>query len=106
RHASAASAPATGLASIRLRARELHHLGPLLGFLGNQLSKVDGRTPNYYAAQIGNACSKLGISEARIDLCLQVIDDLPGWGFRGPQAHPGAPLTPRPELPTRRSVRQ
>src|SRR5262245_57943678 len=92
--------------SIRFDARELDHLGPFLGFLGNQLSKVDGRTPNYYAAQIGNACSKLGISEACIDLCIQVIDDLRRCGFWCAEAEPVARFIPRHEFTNRRSVRQ
>src|SRR5262249_46884963 len=95
-----------GLASVRLRAGELHHLGPLLSFLGNQLFKVDGRTPNYYAAQIGNAFSKLGISEARIDLRIKVIDDLRRCGFRCAEAEPVARFIPRHEFTNRRSVRQ
>ena len=39
--------------SVRLRAGKLDHFGPLLGFVGNKLSKVGGRDDKHRCSQIG-----------------------------------------------------
>jgi hypothetical protein len=48
--------------SVRLDVRELDHLGPLLGFVGDELAEVAGRSRKRRAAQVGKprataACS-------------------------------------------------
>src|SRR6516165_2902606 len=40
-----------GVASFGLRAGELHNLGPLLGFIGDELSKVGGREGEHVATE-------------------------------------------------------
>src|SRR6266850_2284959 len=39
--------------SVRLNARELHHLGPFLDFFGDELAEVDGRACKCLVTQIG-----------------------------------------------------
>jgi hypothetical protein len=40
-----------GLRSLRFDAHALHHLAPLLGFLGNELAEVGGRTASTVPAK-------------------------------------------------------
>src|SRR5262249_52936670 len=54
--------------SLRLDAREPHHLGPLLGFRGDEAAKVGGRARNHCTAQIGKPRLDFGISKAGVDL--------------------------------------
>src|SRR5262249_20816181 len=54
--------------SLRLDAREPHHLGPLLGFRGDEVAKVGGRARNHCTAEIGNPRLDFGISKAGVDL--------------------------------------
>src|SRR5262245_35662280 len=54
--------------SVRLDARELDHLGPLLGFLGNEFPEIGGRERDHGAAALGKPRLDLGISKAGVDL--------------------------------------
>ena len=54
--------------SIRLDACEPHHLAPLLGFLGDQLAEVSGRTRKHRAAEVSEPRFHVGIGEASVDL--------------------------------------
>src|ERR1700694_3428865 len=54
------------------------HLGPLLGFLGDMFSEAGRRTGKYYGAEGGKARLQLRIGEARIDLLVELVDDLDG----------------------------
>src|SRR5262245_38627345 len=54
--------------SVRLDARELDHLGPLLGFLGNEFPEIGGRERDHGAAEVGKPRLDLGISKAGVDL--------------------------------------
>ena len=68
-----------------LHARELDHLGPLLGFIGDELSESAGEPANTAAAQVGEACLYLGVGEGGIDLLVELVDDLGGrvlWARR------------------------
>src|SRR5262249_53076272 len=58
--------------SLGLDAREPHHLGTLLGFRGDEATKVGGRARNHCTAQIGEPCLKLGIGEG-------AKEDKAGW---------------------------
>src|ERR1035438_8936790 len=73
--------------SIRLSTGELYHLGPLLGFVGDQLSKVGGRARKCRAAQVGKPRFHLGIGEARIDLLVELFNDLGGCVLGRAAAH-------------------
>src|SRR5215813_10910402 len=50
--------------SICLDACELHHLAPLLGFVGDEPAEVSGRHRHRHATQIGEPCFDRGIGEA------------------------------------------
>src|SRR5882757_244329 len=92
--------------SNRLDACEIDNLGPFLSFVGNQLSKVRGGTWKNRAAQIGNTSREPGISEARVDLVVENVDDFGRRAFRCTEAEPIARLIARHELAHRRNVRQ
>src|SRR5205807_9570817 len=62
--------------SVRLDTRELHHLAPLLDFIGDELAKIGGRARKHRAAQVGKPCLKLGIGEGGVDLVVELVDDL------------------------------
>src|SRR5262245_43370576 len=64
--------------SLCLDTRELDHLGPLLDFRGNEHSEIAGRAGKRRRAQIGKSRTQLRISEARIDFCVEFLDDLGG----------------------------
>src|SRR5262249_57955085 len=70
------------IALLRLDARELHHLGPLLGFLGDELAELGRRTRNQRVPEVGKLRLQLGIGESRIDLLVERVDD---FGRRPPR---------------------
>src|SRR5262249_17281048 len=77
---------------LRLEAPEPQPLGPLLGFPGDEAAKVGGRARNPSTAQIGEPCLKLGIGEARVDLLVELVDDLGRRGLRCVDAEPDGRL--------------
>jgi hypothetical protein len=78
--------------SLRLDAGEFDHLGPLFRFLNNEFSKVGRRHRHRHAAKVGEPWLNLGIREARIELSVELVDDLGRRGLRCPDAVPGARL--------------
>jgi hypothetical protein len=56
-----------GVASFGLRAGELDHLGPLLGFVGNELAEVAGRAWKHSAAKVSKARSRPAPSVGETD---------------------------------------
>src|SRR5262245_30177389 len=74
--------------SLRFEPRELHDLGPLFGFVGNEFSEIGGRAWQRRTAQIGKARLELGISESGINLLVELVDDLSGSVFRHADAVP------------------
>src|SRR5262249_11720302 len=65
-----------GAASFRLDVRRPDHLGPLLGFLGDELAEVSGRPREHGATQVGEACLHRWIGEGGVDLAIELVDDL------------------------------
>src|SRR5262245_60764179 len=49
--------------SVRLGPGELHHLGPLLGFVGQKFAELGGRARKHRPAHVGKARPDLGIGE-------------------------------------------
>src|SRR5215831_10196190 len=84
--------------SLRLNVRRTDHLGPLLGFRRDEAAKVGGRARNHCTAQIGEPCLKLGIGEARVDLLVELVDDLGRRGLRCADAEPDGRLIPSHEI--------
>src|SRR5258705_9078385 len=53
---------------------KLDHLGPFLGFVGDEFAEVGRRTPKYRAVQVGKPRLDLGISKAGVDLPVEYVD--------------------------------
>src|SRR5262249_24183913 len=62
--------------SLRLDAREFHHLGPLLGFLGDELAEVGRRTDKRCASETGESRLDIGIGKSRVDFLVELVDDV------------------------------
>src|SRR5262249_34850421 len=67
--------PARIAGSLPLDANGLHHLAPLLGFIGDELTEVDRRARKGRSAQIGKPRLDLGIGKARIYLFVERFVD-------------------------------
>src|SRR5262249_31309226 len=92
--------------SVRLDAGELDHLAPLLRFVGYELSKVGRRAWKRGGAQVGKPHLHLGIGKARIDLVVELVNNLGRRVFRRADAGPEARLVAWQELTHGRDVRQ
>src|SRR6266571_2728440 len=55
------------------------HLGPLFGFLGDELAELGGRTGKYRAAQVSEPRLQLGIGEPGVNLLVELVGDLYSW---------------------------
>src|SRR5260370_18632067 len=76
-------------------------LAPLLGFVGDDLAEVGGRTGNQRAAEVGQPNLQFGIGEAGIGLLVQPVDDLGGrFPPRAAAGPPPRPISPH-EFPPR-----
>src|SRR5262249_1988724 len=64
--------------SLLLDARKLDHLGPLFGFLDDELAELGGRADKRCASEVGEPRLHRGIGESRIDLFVECVDDLGG----------------------------
>ena len=85
---------------------DLITLCPLLGFLGDELAKVCGRDDKRRAPKVGKPCLHLGIGEARVDLLVELVDDVRRRVLGYADAIPVARLVARHELTHGRDVRQ
>jgi hypothetical protein len=68
-----------------LIASELNHLGPFFGFVGDQLAELSRRSRERHAAEVSETGVHLGVGKSRVDLLVELVDDL---GRRVP----GAPM--------------
>src|SRR5215831_4847319 len=96
--------PASEAASLRLDAAEFDHLGPLFGFVGDQLGEVSGRARKRRAAELSETGLHLRIVESRIDLLVELVDDLGRRGFRCAEAEPETRFVARHKLTDSRHV--
>src|SRR6516165_11407803 len=92
--------------SVRPDARELDHLGPLLGFVSDELSEFGRRHRHRHAPKLGEPRLKLGVGEDGIDLSVELLDDLSGRVFRHANAVPRTRLVTRHEIAHGWKVRQ
>src|SRR5262245_30213184 len=92
--------------SLRLDAGELDHLGPLLSFVRDQLTEIGGREREHLATEIGKPRLDFGISEAGIDLPIELVNNVGGRVLGRADTEPGARLKARYELAHGREVRQ
>src|SRR5215470_2888790 len=72
------SARATGSALLRLDARHLDHLGPLLGFLSNEFAEIGRRERKLSATFVGKPRLYFEVSESSVDFPVEPIDYLGG----------------------------
>ena len=77
--------------SICLDASELHHLAPLLGFVGDELAEVGAREREHVATQVGKARLDLGIGKASVDLLVEFVAISAGVFLGAPK--PNEPVT-------------
>src|SRR5882672_5239295 len=89
---------------LRLDTSELDHLAPLLGFGGDELAEIGGRTWEHRGAQVGKPRLHLGVGEGRVDLTIQLADDLRGCVLGSAQAECSARLVAGYKLADRRNV--
>src|SRR5262249_30852252 len=66
------------LGSVGPRARELDHLGPLLGFFDDEYSELGRRAAEHRRAQIGKPRLYLGVRKNGVHLLVEAADDLHG----------------------------
>src|SRR5262249_17552302 len=92
--------------SLRLDAGELNYLGPFLGFFGDQLAELGRRSRQRRAAEVSETSLHLRVVESRVDLLVELVDDLGRRGLRYAEAVPITPLVARQELTHGRDVRQ
>ena len=76
--------------SVRLDTRELDHLAPLLGFVGDKFAEFGGRTNKSRRTQIRESRLQLGIGETCVNFPVELFDNLGFGGVLG---------TPRPNHP-------
>src|SRR5262245_9871178 len=88
------------LHSLWLDARELDHLAPLFGFVGDEPIEVGGRDDKRRAYQVGKLCLDFGIGKARVDFPVELVDDLGGRVPLSANTEPGAGLISGTKSPT------
>src|SRR5260221_5874679 len=64
--------------SVDFGAGELDHLGPLLCICADECAEVCGRACKHRVAEVDDTRLHPGIGEARIDLLVELVDDLGG----------------------------
>src|SRR5262245_39304740 len=92
--------------SVRLDAGEFDHLGPLFGFVGDQLSELSRRSRQRHAAEVSETGLYLRIVESRVDLLVELLDDLGGRVLGRADALPRARLVAWDELTQGRDFRE
>src|SRR5262245_11750398 len=92
--------------SLGLCAGELDYFAPLLGIISDELAEVRGRAGKYHAPKVGKPRLQLGISKPRIDLAIELINDLGRRVFGRTEANPLARLATRHEIANGRAIRE
>src|SRR5215472_7043738 len=84
--------------SIRPDAGELDHVAPLLDFLRDALAEVGRRSGQHRAAEVGKSRLHAGIDESRVDLVVELVDNLGRRALGCANAVPLARLVTRDEI--------
>src|SRR5262249_32257464 len=92
--------------SLRFDAGGLDHLGPLLGIFGDDRAEVGGRAGTHGPTKVGKPCLDFGIGEARVDLFVELVDDLCRRIPGSTDPLPTGSLVARNEVAHRRDVWQ
>jgi hypothetical protein len=90
--------------SLRLNVGSPDNFRPLVGFIGDQLAEFGGRKHKRRATQVGESPCYLGIGEARIDLLVELADDLGCRVLGCAKAKKGAGFVARQELGQARDI--
>jgi hypothetical protein len=51
------------------------HLGPLIGFVGDEFAEAGRRQRKHRATEVGDPRLQLRVGEARIDLVIEFVDE-------------------------------
>src|SRR3954452_12732192 len=81
--------------SLRLDVGGPDHLAPFLGFFGDQLAELNRRSRQRRAAEVSETGLHLRVVESRVDLLVELVDDLGPRGLRYAEAVPITPLVAR-----------
>src|SRR5262245_37394276 len=92
--------------SLRLDVEGPDHVAPLLGFVSDQLSELSRRSRQHHAAEVSETGLHLRVVESRVDLLVELVDDLGRRVLGRADAEPGARLVARHELADGWEVRQ
>src|SRR5271168_4276776 len=95
-----------GSASLCLDSHLTDHFAPLLSVFYDEISKVGGCHRDRHATEVRKAFPDLRIGEGRVDLLIELIDDLDGSVFWAPDARPPARFVARHEIAHRWDIRQ
>src|SRR5260370_41988786 len=76
RNGSYGTVSGTAPRSLRLGARGLDHLAPLVGLFGDELCEIGGRAGERRGAQIGKPRLHFGVRKNGVDLLVELVDDL------------------------------
>src|SRR5262249_58937003 len=63
-------------ASVRLDVEGLDHLAPLLGFIGDMLAEVGGRTRKHRAAEVSEMGLHFRVVESRVNFLVELVNNL------------------------------
>src|SRR5258708_12614277 len=72
---------------LRLDTRSLDHLGPLCGFVGDELAEIGGRARQHHAPPVGGPGPDSGLRPAPVGFPVAALPD------------PPAPIPPPPHAP-------
>src|SRR5262249_12381573 len=82
------------------------HLAPLFGFISDELTEVGGRRGERSGPQVGQARLDVGMRKTRIDISVQLVEDLGGCVSASGSAVPSARLLAKRKFVDRWEVRQ
>src|SRR5262249_12155932 len=83
-----------------------HHLGPLLGFRGNEFAEIGWRERKFSASFAGKPRLYFGIGESGVDFPVEPVDNLGGRIAGRSDAEPGTRLVTRHEFAQSRYLGQ
>src|SRR5262245_34321467 len=92
--------------SLRLDVGGPDHLAPFLGVVGDELAELERRPRQRRAAEVSETDLHLRVVESRVDLLVELVDDLGRRGLRCAEAVPNTPLVAQQELTHGRDIRQ
>src|SRR6516225_9697576 len=74
--------------SFRLDVRRSDYLAPLVDVFCDELAEVGGRAGEHHTARLGKPRFHVGVGECRVDLLVELVDDLIGRVLRRGDSEP------------------